>query len=76
MEMTTTHLAPNLRQKQALTEASQYFGAAVRNLKEGLPLEIIAADLTSGSDALGEIVGKTTNQAVLDRIFEQFCLGK
>ncbi len=76
LEMTTSHLVPNLRQKLALEEASHWFGAAVRNLKEGLPLEIVAADLTSGLDALGEIIGKTTNQAVLDRIFEQFCLGK
>ena len=76
LEMTTSHLVPNLRQKQAMEEASRCFGDAVRNLKEGLPLEIVAADLTSGMDALGEIVGKTTHQAVLDRIFEQFCLGK
>jgi tRNA modification GTPase len=76
LEMTTSHLVPNLRQKQALEEASRCFGDAVHNLQEAQPLEIVAADLTAGLDALGEIIGKTTTQAVLDRIFEQFCLGK
>ncbi len=76
LEMTTSQLVPNLRHKQALQVASRCFGDAVCNLTEGLPLEIAAADLTHALDALGEIVGKTTNQAILDRIFGQFCLGK
>jgi tRNA modification GTPase len=76
LEMTTTHLAPNLRQKQALEETLRWLGNAVRNLEEDLPLEIVAADLTDGLDTLAEIVGRTPDHAVLDRIFEQFCLGK
>jgi tRNA modification GTPase len=76
LELTTSHLVPTLRQKQALEEAFRCFGDAVHNLKKDLPLEIVAADLTTGLDALGEIIGKTATQAVLDRIFEQFCLGK
>jgi tRNA modification GTPase len=76
LEMTTSHLVPNLRQKKALEEASRCFADAVQNLTEGLPLEIVATDMTNALDALGEIVGKTTTQAMLDRMFEQFCLGK
>jgi tRNA modification GTPase len=33
-------------------------------------------DLNSGLDALGKIVGATTTEDVLDKIFSQFCLGK
>jgi tRNA modification GTPase len=41
-----------------------------------LPFEIIAADLQEGLQALGEIVGETANEEVLDRIFSRFCIGK
>ena len=74
--MTTSHLAPNLRQKQALDETLRWLGTAVHNLEEDQPLEIVAADLSNGLDTLGEILGRTADHAVLDRIFERFCLGK
>ena len=67
---------PNLRQRAALTEASQHFRSAARNAKEGLPLEIIALDLGNGLEELGEIIGETTNEEILEKIFSEFCLGK
>ena len=69
-------VAPSLRHKEALDRASGHFQKSVSNLREGLPLEIVAADLQEGLEALGEIVGETTNEEVLDRIFSQFCIGK
>ncbi|MFH0845596.1 MAG: tRNA uridine-5-carboxymethylaminomethyl(34) synthesis GTPase MnmE [Pseudomonadota bacterium] len=69
-------LIPNLRHKAALAEAFQCYQNAVRNLKEDLPTEIIAVDLKGGLDALGEIIGETTSEEILDKIFSQFCLGK
>ena len=44
--------------------------------REGLPMEIIALDLRSGLEPLGGIIGETTNEDILDRIFKEFCLGK
>jgi tRNA modification GTPase len=41
-----------------------------------MPPEFIAVDLRSSLDAIGEIVGKTTTEDLLDRIFSQFCIGK
>jgi len=69
-------VAPSLRHKEALDRASRHFQKSVSNLREGLPLEIVAADLQEGLEALGEIVGETTNEEVLDRIFSRFCIGK
>jgi tRNA modification GTPase len=71
-----THLAPNLRQRDGLLEASACFRAASQNLREQLPLEIVAADLHEGVDSLGRIVGKGAPEEVLDRIFSEFCIGK
>ncbi|MGD2124598.1 MAG: tRNA uridine-5-carboxymethylaminomethyl(34) synthesis GTPase MnmE [Desulfobacteraceae bacterium] len=76
VDLTSTHIAPNLRHKEALRQASEFFKSAARNIREGLPTEIIAMDLNSGLEALGEIIGATTNEELLDKIFSQFCLGK
>jgi len=76
VDSTSSHLAPNLRHRKALMDALKYFGAASSNMREGLPLEVIALDLNSGLEALGEIIGETTNDEILDKIFSEFCLGK
>jgi len=74
---TTSSLAvPNLRHRHALHNALQFFKAAERRTREEAPMEIIAFELRSGLDALGEITGETTSDEVLDSIFSQFCLGK
>ena len=70
------HVAPNMRQRDELLEAEESFRNAARNLKEELPLEIVAADLHAGVDGLGRIVGKGSPEDVLDRIFSEFCIGK
>ncbi len=74
--MASSHVAPNLRHKRALIEASQHFKNAVRNTRDGLPMEVIALDLNGGLEALGEITGETSNEEILDKIFSEFCLGK
>jgi tRNA modification GTPase len=76
IDTTDLGVAPSLRHKEALERASGHFENSVSNLREGLPFEIIAADLQEGLEALGEIVGETTSEEVLDRIFSQFCIGK
>jgi len=76
MSAGTSSLAPNLRHKTALTEASRYFKNAASNTKEESPMEIIAVDLNSGLEALAEIIGETTNEDIYEKIFSEFCLGK
>jgi len=41
-----------------------------------LSSDLIAIDLLDGLNHLGEIVGETTTEDMLDVIFNQFCLGK
>ncbi|TLY45947.1 MAG: hypothetical protein E6K59_02435, partial [Nitrospirae bacterium] len=38
--------------------------------------ECIAADLRVAINAIGEIIGETTTDDILDRIFREFCIGK
>ena len=40
------------------------------------PWELVALELGSAIHELGEITGEEVGEAILDRIFGQFCLGK
>lgn len=67
---------PNMRHKEALSKALE----ASERLQEGFAFsatsDLLAIDLQDCLDHLGDIVGETTTEDVLDVIFEQFCLGK
>ncbi|MBE0584971.1 MAG: tRNA uridine-5-carboxymethylaminomethyl(34) synthesis GTPase MnmE [Desulfofustis sp.] len=68
--------APNLRQKLALQHAERSLQQVRQGLADGLSNDLITIDLLDGLNHLGDIVGETTTEDVLDVIFEQFCLGK
>jgi tRNA modification GTPase len=43
---------------------------------DGVPADMLSIDLRRAIDALGEITGETAREDIVDRIFEQFCIGK
>jgi tRNA modification GTPase len=74
---TPEHLVvANIRHKTALAQIKDNLSNAIRGLREGTSLEFIAFEIRSALDALGELVGETTSEEVLNRIFDQFCIGK
>ena len=48
----------------------------IEAMRADATLELVAMDLRIGVNAVGEIVGKTTTEDLLDSIFSQFCIGK
>ncbi len=66
----------NSRHQDALRRAREATVCAVEGFRAGLTLELIAIDLHVAVNAIGEVVGKTTTEDLLDSIFSQFCLGK
>jgi len=40
------------------------------------PLEILSQQLRHALNCLGEIIGKTSTDDILERIFSTFCIGK
>ena len=66
----------NARHQEALTRARNATMRTVEALRAGQPLELAAMDLRIATNAVGEIVGKTTTEDLLDAIFSQFCIGK
>lgn len=64
------------RHKVAIENGLSRLVEADRALRGALPLELVAAELRGGLDAIGEIVGLTTNDEILNDIFSRFCIGK
>lgn len=66
----------NLRHKIALENAQAALNKAIYALTENHPLEILALELRDSLDRLGEIVGVVTTEDILNKIFNDFCIGK
>jgi tRNA modification GTPase len=64
------------RQRLALEAAADALARAADALTHGAPPELVAVDLQDALDALAELVGLTTIEDVLDRLFATFCIGK
>jgi tRNA modification GTPase len=69
-------LVENARQRQALSGAVAALATAAAGLEANLPAELVCIDLRAALDALGALTGENVGEAVLDRIFADFCLGK
>jgi tRNA modification GTPase len=66
----------NSRHQDALNRARSATLHTLAALRANQPLELVALDLRIAVNAVGEIVGQTTTEDLLDIIFSQFCLGK
>jgi tRNA modification GTPase len=69
-------IVTNIRHRNGMVLAKENLSNALRGLEEGSPAEFIAFEIRSCLEALGELVGETTPEDVLNRIFDQFCIGK
>ena len=50
--------------------------AAKEALQADRTLEVVAMELRIAANAVGEVVGRTATEDLLDAVFSQFCLGK
>jgi tRNA modification GTPase len=66
----------NARHHDALLRGREATRKALDALSAEQTLELVAMDLRIAVNAVGEIVGKTTTEDLLDSIFSQFCIGK
>lgn len=47
-----------------------------KGIEEEIPIDIIQIDMTRTWELLGEIVGDTVQESLINQLFSQFCLGK
>ncbi len=69
-------IIPNLRHKIALERSLQLSVSAVEEIRKETPFELIAIDILEAVDTLGEVIGVTVKEDVIDQIFSRFCIGK
>ena len=66
----------NIRQISKAKEAYQKLIEVEDAIENNLPIDMIEIDLKNCFDILGEIIGKTYSDEIIDNLFEKFCVGK
>ena len=66
----------NVRHIQLLKQSKQALEEAMEGIELGMPLDIVQIDVTRTWSLLGEIIGDTASDSLIDQLFSQFCLGK
>ena len=70
-----TYLA-NSRQISLAKQAYKNLLDAEQAIKDDQPVDMIEIDLKECFDTLGEIIGATYSEEIIDNLFENFCVGK
>jgi tRNA modification GTPase len=66
----------NSRHIALLHQAKKAAEDAISGIEAGVPIDIVQIDLTRTWELLGEIIGDTVHESLIDQLFSQFCLGK
>ncbi len=66
----------NARQISLSKKAYQSLKEAETGLNNNLPIDMVEIDLKETFDLLGEIIGETYSEEILDHLFANFCVGK
>lgn len=66
----------NVRHKTQLEKARDNIKSAIGDIQNNVPLDCIEIDIRNAWEDLGEISGETVAEDILDKIFEDFCIGK
>ena len=77
-EITTSDFTyvSTIEQLNRLEEAKQSLNDIKKGLDENLPIDMIEIDIKNIWQILGEIIGETYTEELLDQLFKDFCVGK
>lgn len=64
------------RHIECAERATEAIERAIAWIEGGMPLDFAANDLNEALNALGDITGESMNENVIDRVFQDFCVGK
>jgi tRNA modification GTPase len=76
VDISASGIAFTMRQKIILSRALEALIHITDSLNEKVSHELIAIDLRSLIDTIGEVTGEVITDDILDIIFSEFCIGK
>lgn len=66
----------NSRHIALLEQSRKTLEDALSAIEAGMPVDMVQIDITRTWEILGEIIGDTVSESLIDQLFSQFCLGK
>ncbi|MCR4789113.1 MAG: tRNA uridine-5-carboxymethylaminomethyl(34) synthesis GTPase MnmE [Lachnospiraceae bacterium] len=66
----------NIRQLNSFIKARESLGLVKEAVDNHMSEDFFTVDLMDAYDELGKIIGESTDDALADKIFEEFCMGK
>lgn len=66
----------NVRHIHLLKSAQNALHEALASAEMMMPIDMLQIDIRNSWEQLGEIIGDSVNESLIDQIFAQFCLGK
>ncbi len=66
----------NSRQISLAKKAYKELKQAEESLENNVPIDMVEIDLKDAFDTLGEIIGETYSDEIIDNLFKNFCVGK
>lgn len=66
----------NVRHIHLLKQAQSSIIEAMEATSRFIPIDLIQIDIRNAWEALGEMIGDSVGESLIDQIFSQFCLGK
>ena len=66
----------NSRSIGLLEKSKDKIVAAINAINDNYPVDIVELEIKSAWEILGEIIGETYTEELLDNLFSRFCLGK
>ena len=64
------------RHIEAAKRAAKHLRNAASSVENEMPLDLVNIDLIAAMEELGQVTGENATEAVIDRVFSTFCVGK
>ena len=76
IEANDFYYVSNIEQLTRIEKSKQSINDIKEGLKNNLPIDMLEIDLKNIWQTLGEVIGETYTEELLDNLFENFCVGK
>ena len=66
----------NIRHKQSIEETIESINLVLQSIDMGMAEDFLSIDLVNAYEYLGEIIGESLDEDIINTIFAKFCMGK